>query len=100
LWKKSGRIGDSGNANSCAVQAKRDLRVWGDVRDIFHSSLAARPKRVSPHGKESQIEIICDVGQALELGGAPEEKRDFSHPQADPFTGVKEEEKVGLLRSK
>jgi hypothetical protein len=25
---------------------------------------------------------------------------EFSHPQADPFTGVKGEEKIGLLRSK
>jgi len=25
---------------------------------------------------------------------------EFSHPQADPFTGVKGEERIGLLRSK
>jgi hypothetical protein len=35
-------------------------------------------------------------GQKLEIG---REKRDSSPPQADPFTGVKGEEKVGLLRS-
>lgn len=30
----------------------------------------------------------------------PEEKRDFSHPQADRFAGANREEKIGLLRSK
>jgi hypothetical protein len=33
-------------------------------------------------------------------GMVTEEKRDFSHPQADAFAGANAEEKVGLLRSK
>jgi hypothetical protein len=62
---------------------------WADrlVTYITPKTDAPRPGRGKRHRRMGR------------LAGGCKRKRDSSHPQADPFTGVNGEGKVGLLRS-
>ena len=37
-------------------EGRQGKQVGGDVRVLFQGSLTARPKRVSPHDRENQVE--------------------------------------------